>query len=232
MNTQRIYREFIHKEAVFRIYCQSFDAVTAEIVRQRKILEDYIARHGEFQTAFEPIALLPDAPSSAQQMACAVDRVGVGPMAAVAGTMAQLAAQAAIDAGDTDVIIENGGDIYLQVDRPVVIEIFAGSDKLPGRLGFSLTPENTPVSICSSSGKMGHSTSLGCCDLATVVSKDAALADAAATQAANLVRTQADVEPTLDCISKIDGILGVLIVKDDRVGMAGKLPPLVKIKSN
>ena len=231
MNRQRAYREFIYKEAVFRICCKSFDTVTAEIVRQRKILEAYISRHTEFQTAFEPVALLNDTPYSAQQMAVAADRVGVGPMAAVAGTMAQLAAQAAINAGDTDVIIENGGDIFLQVDRPVVIEIFAGSDKLPGRLGFSLQPEQTPVSVCSSSGKMGHSMSLGQCDLATVVSKDAALADAAATQAANLVRTPEDVEPTLNRISTIDGVIGVLIVKDDQVGMAGKLPPLVKIRT-
>jgi len=163
-------------------------------------------------------------------MAIAANRVGVGPMAAVAGTMAQLAAQAAIHAGDTDVIIENGGDIFLQVDRPVIIEMFAGSDKLPGRLGFSLKPEQTPVSVCSSSGKMGHSTSLGQCDLATVVSKDAALADAAATQAANLVRTPEDVEPTLNRIAAIDGVDGVLIIKDKYIGMVGKLPPLVKIR--
>jgi len=227
---KRTYKTFIHKEAVFRICCESFDAVTAEIVRQRKILEDYIARHPEFQTSFEPIGLLPDAPPSAQQMACAADRVGVGPMAAVAGTMAQLAAQAGIKAGAEEVIVENGGDIYLQVDQPVIIEIFAGSDKLPGRLGFSLKAEDTPISICSSSGKMGHSTSLGQCNLATVVSKDAALADAAATQAANLVRTAEDIESTLNQIAAINGAEGVLIVKDENIGMAGKLPPLVKIR--
>ncbi len=231
MNPQRNYKTFIHKEAVFRICCMHYDAVAAKIVRQRQMLEAYISRHAEFQTAFEPVALLADAPPSAQQMAFAADRIGVGPMAAVAGTMAQLAAKEAINAGDTDVIIENGGDIYLQVDHPVVIEIFAGSDKLPGRLGFSLKPEQTPVAICSSSGKMGHSTSLGQCDLATVVSKDAALADAAATQAANLVHTAEDVEPTLNRIVAIDGVDGILIVKDEHTGMAGNLPHLVQIRN-
>ncbi|MDH4202460.1 MAG: UPF0280 family protein [Phycisphaerae bacterium] len=163
-------------------------------------------------------------------MACATDRVGVGPMAAVAGTMAQLAAIAGIKAGADEAIVENGGDIYLQAKEPVVIELFAGSDTLPRRLGFSLMPENTPTAICSSSGKMGHSTSLGQCDLATVVSKDAALADAAATQAANLVRIHEDVESTLNRIAAIEGIDGVLIVKEAHIGMAGKLPPLVKIR--
>ncbi len=228
---QRIYKTFIHKEAVFRICCEAFDAVTAEIVRQRKMLEDYIARHPEFQTAFEPVALLADAPPSAQQMAHAADGVGIGPMAAVAGMMAQLAVQAGIKAGADEVIVENGGDIYLQTKEPVVIGLYPGAGELAGRLAFSLKAEDTPISICSSSGKMGHSTSLGKCDLATVVSKDAALADAAATQAANLVQTMADVEPTLNRIAAIDGVDGVLIIKDGNIGMVGKLPSLVNIQN-
>ena len=77
---------------------------------------------------------------------------------------------------------------------------------------------------------MGHSTSLGTCDLATVVAKDAALADAAATQAANLVNSEKDVDVALERIAAIEGIDGVVIVKNDRVGLAGKLPPLIKIK--
>ncbi len=231
MNQQRTYREFIHKEAIFRICCEVFEAVTAEIVRQRKILEDYIARHPEFETAFEPVALLADAPPSAQQMACAADRVGTGPMAAVAGTMAQLAAQAGIEAGADEMIVENGGDIYLQTKSAATIGLYSGASELADRLAFSLKVEDTPISICSSSSKMGHSTSLGQCDLATVVSKDAALADAAATQAANLVQTMEDVEPTLNRIAAIDGVDGVLIVKDKHIGMAGKLPPLVKIRN-
>lgn len=229
MSQQRTYREFIHKEALFRICCEAFEAVTVEIVRQRQILEDYLDRHPEFKTAFEPVALLADAPQSAQQMAHAADRVGTGPMAAVAGTMAQLAAQAGINAGAEEAIVENGGDIYLQTTESVIIGLYPGAGELAGQLGFSLKPEDTPTSICSSSGKMGHSTSLGQCDLATVVSKDAALADAAATQAANFVRTAEDVELTLNRIAEIDGVDVVLIVKDEQFGMAGNLPSLVKI---
>ena len=226
---QRIYKIFIHKEAVFRICCDAFEAVTAEIVRQRQIMEDYIMTHPEFGTSFEPVNLLPSAPPSAQQMASAADCVGTSPMAAVAGTMAQLAAQAGLGAGASEAVIENGGDIYLQTNRDIIIGLYPGAGELAGRLGFSLKPEDTPISICSSSGKMGHSTSLGQCDLATVVSKDAALADAAATQAANLVRTAEDIDPTLNRITAIDGVQGVLIVKDEQFGMAGHLPPLVKI---
>jgi len=225
---KRTYRSFTHREAVFRISCDRFDAVCAEIVRQRRILEDYIARHRLFGRSFEPVAARPGAPIVAQRMARAARLVNVGPMAAVAGTMAQLAAEAGLKAGATEVIVENGGDLYLKAAQPVLIRLNAGAAKLADRLAFSLQPDDTPISICSSSGKMGHSTSLGHCDLATVVARDAALADAAATQAANLVSSVADVDAALERIAAIEGVDGVLIVNDDRVGLAGKLPPLAK----
>jgi ApbE superfamily uncharacterized protein (UPF0280 family) len=230
MNQKRTYRNFTHKEALFRICCNCFDAVTAEIVRQRRILDEYIESHPAFLESFEPVELLSGAPEIAQRMARAARPVGVGPMAAVAGAMAQCAAEVGLKAGASDVIVENGWDIYLKAAEPVIIALNAGTARLSNRLGFSLQPSDTPISICSSSGQMGHSTSLGTCDLATVVAKDAALADAAATQAANLVDSEDDVNPALQRIADIEGIDGVVIVKNDKVGLAGKLPPLVKIQ--
>ena len=228
MTRKRTYRTFTHREAVFRICCDQFDAATAEIVRQRRILEDYIGRHSAFGHAFEPIELLDGAPEVAERMARAARLVGVGPMAAVAGAMAQCAAEAALAAGSPEAIVENGGDIYLRAQEPVIIRLDTGTDELGDRLGFSLDARDTPISICSSSGKMGHSTSLGKCDLATVVAKDAALADAAATQAANLVKAIEEVDEALERIAAIEGIDGVLIVKGDHVGLAGRLPRFVK----
>lgn len=218
VNEERTYRTFTHREAVFRICCERFETVTEEIVRQRRTLEDYITRHPEFRTALEPLELHAEAPEVAKRMARAARLVGVGPMAAVAGAMAQCAAAAALRAGAREVIVENGGDIYLQVTDSVTIGLHTGTPKVGDRLAFALQAHETPISICSSSGKMGHSMSLGQCDLATVVAKDAALADAAATAAANLVRTVDDVNPALERIAGLEGIAGVLIVKDDRVG--------------
>jgi ApbE superfamily uncharacterized protein (UPF0280 family) len=230
MSKKRTYRTFIHREAVFRICCSRFDAVTADIVQQRRILEDYIDDHPDFRRSFEPIELLADTPEIAQRMARAARLVGVGPMAAVAGAMAQCAAEAGLKAGAQEAIVENGGDIYLRTSEPVTIGLGTGTTELADRLAFSLQAHDTPISICSSSGQMGHSTSLGECDLATVVARDAALADAAATQAANLVRTVEDVDQALERIAAIEGIEGVMIIKNDRVGLAGRLPPLVKIQ--
>jgi len=228
VNEERTYRTFTHREAVFRICCERFETVTEEIVRQRQTLEDYITRHSEFRTALEPLELHAEAPLVARRMARAARLVGVGPMAAVAGAMAQCAAEAALRAGAREVIVENGGDIYLQVTDSVTIGLHTGTPKVGDRLAFALQAHETPISICSSSGKMGHSMSLGQCDLATVVAQDAALADAAATAAANLVRTVDDVNPALERIAGLEGIAGVLIVKDDRIGLAGRLPSLVR----
>ncbi len=230
MGKNRTYRTFTHREAVFRICCDLFDAVTAEIVLQRRILDDYIGRHPDFRRSFEPLELREGAPEVAQRMARAARLVGVGPMAAVAGAMAQLAAEAALDAGTPEVIVDNGGDIFLRTAQPALIGLGAGTARLSDRLGFSLQPGDTPVAMCSSSGKMGHSKSLGKCNLATVVAADAALADAAATQAANLVTTVEDVDSALERIAAIEGIDGVVIVKDDHVGLAGQLPPLATLR--
>lgn len=230
MSHERIYHTFTHREAVFRICCDCLDVVTAEIVRQRSILEAYIDQHPDFQHSLEPLALDDHAPEIAQRMASAAQLVQVGPMAAVAGAMAQWAVETALKAGAHEAIVENGGDIYLQTSQPVTIGLYSGQTELADQLAFSLQPHDTPIAICSSSGQMGHSMSLGKCDLATVVARDAALADAAATQAANLVATADDINPALEHINAIDGIDGVLIVKNDRIGLAGHLPTLVNIK--
>lgn len=230
MSGKRTYREFVHREAVLRICCECFDAVTEEIIAQRRILEDYIARDPVFMSSLVPVDVGADAPVSAVRMAEAAKFVGVGPMAGVAGTMAELGAEAGIGAGAEEVIVENGGDIYLRVTEPVVIGLYAGQSGGGEGLGFSVEPDDTPLAICSSSGKMGHSMSLGHCDLATVVSRNAALADAAATHAANLVASADDIESALNVILDIEGVDGVLIVNNGQVGMAGRLPPLVKVR--
>ena len=225
---KRTYRTFVHREAALRICCDQFDVVVAEVVRQRRILGDYIERQPEFKSSLAPLELRADAPPIARRMAWAARLAGVGPMAAVAGAVAQLAAEAALSAGAQEAIVDNGGDIYLKAVEPVVVSLGTGTAQLADRLAFLLEPGDMPISICSSSGKMGHSFSFGRCDLATIVAKDGALADAVATQAGNLVKTVDDVDAALERIAQIPGVDGVLLVKDDRIGLAGRLPQLIK----
>jgi hypothetical protein len=204
------------------------ETVCGEIRRLRKILEDYIETHPFFASSFSPLPMDDDAPEIAKRMINAATAVGVGPMAAVAGAIAQMTAEYAIARGASEAIVENGGDIYLHSDEEVTVGLYAGNGRFGGKLALFIPPSSLPLAVCSSSGAMGHSVSLGRCDLATVFSRDASLADAAATLAGNLVHTEEDIAPALEKIMTIGGVRGVLIIKDGNLGLAGEVPELVK----
>ncbi|MDD3694948.1 MAG: UPF0280 family protein [Lentisphaeria bacterium] len=225
---RRVYRKFSHKDSNFRISSACFEVLTAEIILQRRLLESYILRQPEFRRSLRPVALLPGAPAIAQRMAAAAALAAVGPMAAVAGALAQWGVEFALRLGETDCIVENGGDIYMASPEAVRIGVYAGKDSPFNRLAFEVQAEELPLALCSSSGKMGHALSLGCCDLACVVAKDAALADAAATRAGNLVQENNELQACLDQVMQISGLAGVMLIRGQQIGMAGKLPRLVK----
>jgi ApbE superfamily uncharacterized protein (UPF0280 family) len=244
VGTSREFLSYVYKDARFRISREGYDAAALAIRTGRKALDRYILSNPAFKDSLVPLQNSarpgpgPDIDSSLSAcdavppLALAMHRAslatGVGPMAAVAGTFAELAGQAALAAGARESIVENGGDIFMKLESPLVMGLYAGTSALSGKLAFRIDPGITPLGACSSSGTMGHSLSLGKCDLATVFAADTALADAAATLAANLVRTEADIQSALDRVGSIPGILGVLIIKGDKLGMTGGLPPLVK----
>lgn len=228
----RRYRTFVWKEASLRISCPRFEAVVEEVKRQRAQLEAYLARQPEFLTALVPIILLPEAPPIARRMHAASLKTGVGPMAAVAGAIAQMAVEAALRDGAEEAIVENGGDLFLVSSQPVTVGLYAGSIPLSGRMAFVVEPARMPLSICASSSRFGHSLSYGDCELAAVVAADGALADAAATLACNSVKTPQDIQATLERVAAIPGISGLLIIKDGKVGLAGELPRLVRAEDS
>ncbi len=224
----RTFVDYSYKGANFRICCDKIDTIIQEIKRQRILLSDYIASHSRFKDALAPIQITEDAPRIVKQMNDASHKVGVGPMAAVAGVTAQFAAEVAMAEGVDEVIVENGGDIYLQSPESVTIGLYAGKSPLSGKLAFHVDVSLMPLSICSSSSKMGHSISFGDCDLVTVVAKDAALADAAATDGCNRIKKESDLNPVVERISHIPGIMGILAIKNDKIGLSGDLPELIK----
>jgi uncharacterized protein len=224
----RDYKTFTYKDSKFRISSTCVGTIEKTIVAVRTEIEDYILVHPEFLSSLVPIALRDDAPHIACEMARAASLAGVGPMAAVAGAIAEAAAREALSAGAREAIVENGGDIFLVSDEEAVVGIFAGSGSLKASLALIVEPAYMPVSICSSSSFMGHSLSFGKCDLATVVAGSGALADAVATFACNSVKEVSDIEPTLDRVMSIDGVRGVILVKADKIGLAGDLPRIVR----
>lgn len=144
-------------------------------------------------------------------------------MASVAGAVAQAVAQA-LKPFSESVIVENGGDCYLDLQEETTVGIFAGPDSpFTGKVAIKLGPERFPLGICTSSGTVGHSLSFGKTDAVTVISKDAALADAAATRLGNIVKSPSDISRALDLAPSIPSIEAVLIIIKDKMGAWGDL---------
>jgi ApbE superfamily uncharacterized protein (UPF0280 family) len=230
----RTFTRFSYRKADYRIASAHLNTVTDIIINQREILEKFIIENKVFLKSLTPIPALTEySPDIAKIMQKAASITNVGPMAAVAGTIAQLAAEKGAFGGDggrlgeSESIVENGGDIYMILKNKLVLGIHSGVESLEGKLAFLIKPKETPLAVCSSSSTMGHSFSLGDCNLVTVFSKSGALADAAATRACNLVKKTEDVEKALNEISVIPGILGLMIIKGENIGMAGNLPEII-----
>ncbi|PLX96779.1 MAG: UPF0280 family protein [Desulfuromonas sp.] len=224
----RRFHHFRYQEAAFAVATSKLAAVRDTVKKIRRELEAYITEFPEFRDTLIPqVQLKGNPPEAAIRMHAASQLVGVGPMAAVAGTVAQLAVEAAVAAGCRDTIVNNGGDIFMHLDREAFIGIYGGGHALADRVAFHITPEDTPLALCSSSSKMGHSLSFGDCDLATVCASDGALADAAATLAANLSRDTASASAAAERIAAIPGVQGVLILVGEAVISAGEMPALV-----
>ncbi|RDV81767.1 UPF0280 family protein [Ammonifex thiophilus] len=199
---------------------------------QRQLLEDYLRRDPAFAAALVPHKPLPGAPPLAWAMAGAAELAGVGPMAAVAGAFADLVGKY-LGRFSREVVVENGGDIYLKSSRQRIVGIYAGNSPLSSRVALAIPADLTPLGICTSSGTVGHSLSFGKADAAVVLAANAALADAAATALGNRVRTPEDIEEALSFIQKIPGVLGAVVILGKHLGVWGKakLVPLLPANS-
>lgn len=188
----------------------------------RHDLETYIQVHPEFQESLVPLPLDPLAPAIIQDMLLASRTAQVGPMAAVAGAVAHFVGRDLL-AHSSDLVIENGGDLFIASSEPLTIGIFAGRSPLSQQLGIRLKPTPEPIGLCTSSGTVGHSLSFGKADAVTVLSPTATLADALATAIGNRVRTKQDISGAIDWAQTIPEVLGVLIIVGDQIGLWGDL---------
>ncbi|MBN2626838.1 MAG: UPF0280 family protein [Spirochaetales bacterium] len=223
------FKAFAHKSASYRISESCYDSACRAIVTLREELEEYIRRHPSFLDSLVPVKPIKPLPEIARRMHRASELTGLGPMAAVAGTIAQMACERSRAEGAREAAVENGGDMYLALRESLTLGLYAGQALAGQNLAFHISSERMPLAVCSSSGTMGHSLSLGRCDLATVFASDASLADGAATLAGNLVRTPEDLEPAVNRLLAIEGIGGVFLVKGEKIGLGGTLPELVSL---
>ncbi len=192
------------------------------VIRYRGYIEQYIEQVPAFGTALKPLRVETPAPAIVQEMARAGECAGVGPMAAVAGAMAEHVGRDLLQQ-TSQVIVENGGDIFLKLDRPTHIAIFAGPSPLSMKIGLALPASPIPLAVCTSSATVGHSLSLGRADAVCVVSADGSLADAAATAIGNRVDRAADIEAAIAFGRTMERIEGIVVVAGDKIGAWGEL---------
>jgi len=188
----------------------------------RRQLEYYINAYPDFATSLSPWPEDIYAPSMVREMIDVTKDLGVGPMASVAGAIAQYVADGLMNFSG-QVIVENGGDIYIRALRPVTVAILAGNSPLNERFGLLITERQMPLGVCTSSATVGHSLSMGIADAACILSPSGALADGAATAVGNRVRQGADLEKVGKWSRKIKGIMGGVVIAAKRLATWGDI---------
>jgi hypothetical protein len=191
------------------------------VAQVRWHLEEYICGHPHFAETLTPMDVTDSAPEIVHRMADAARVARVGPMAAVAGAIAEHVARGLAEQSP-EVIVENGGDLYLMGEHDRTVALFAGDSGVKG-VGLRVPGGLMPVAVCTSSGRFGHSTSFGTADAVTVLARNGALADAVATALANRVRSADDIERAIEAARNTLGILGVLVTVDGSIGAWGNV---------
>jgi ApbE superfamily uncharacterized protein (UPF0280 family) len=232
---KNLFREaFQYKETQCTIIAdreQAIQTAIQSIKRNRKELEEYARANPKFLYTLEPISV-PIGPLVAKLMAEAAEKANVGPMAAVAGVLADLAVKDMIRDGCEVAVVENGGEVSAVSNKPIDVALAAGDDPLSKRFGFRLT--DFPTGVATSSGRFSHALSFGDAEAATIFCRDAGLADAAATAVGNVVKGeefQAAIQQGINKALSIQGVEGVLIIYKGFVGTAGKVPQIIKVDS-
>lgn len=233
MDEKRTYRNLIKTDDLvkFEVVVKETDLlVRAErdlssetresVLKYRQQIETYIEANPEFQRSLIPLKEDPYASEIVREMIRTSGLAHVGPMASVAGAMAESVSKDLLPIS-REVIVENGGDIYLATSRERTIGIYAGCSPLSLKIGIVIGPEDSPLGVCTSSGTVGHSLSFGKADAVSVLSKSAALADAVATSIGNIVKAKNDIELGLERGKEIEGVLGMLIILGEKMGVWG-----------
>ncbi|MBU1708527.1 MAG: UPF0280 family protein [Proteobacteria bacterium] len=193
------------------------------VVQYRNQLEQYIATHAKFLTSLLPVPFDNLAPPIAKDMMRAGAAAQVGPMAAVAGAIAEFVGKGLLTHEINEIMVENGGDIFLQKKNNCTVSIFAGDSPLSYKVGLAIPSRQMPLGICTSSGTVGHSLSLGSADSVTVLAPSTSLADAVATRLGNEIIKADDINRALGVAKSITGIIGAVIIRGDQLGAWGDI---------
>jgi hypothetical protein len=223
---------FTIKETNCSVIADKSDAIEEgvfSIIYHRRRLEEYAKSRPSFLYSLRPLDAN-EGPRIVRLMASASEKANVGPMATVAGVLADLAVEAMISSGARVAIVENGGEISAISNKPIDVALLAGDHQLSGLIGFRL--EEFPIGVATSSGVFSHALSFGEAESVTIFSENAGVADAAATAVCNIVKgsdCRKAVKRGINRALSIKGVKGVFILYRGITGIAGKTPDIIKI---
>lgn len=199
------------------------EVALAKVIAVRTEMEVYLLTDPVFGKTFEPHQVKPNAPEIVNRMAEAARRAGVGPMAAVAGAFSEAIGQYLMQQYFIqEIVVENGGDIFLKIDRNLLISVYAGNSPLSGKIGIEIPADQSPLGVCTSAGTVGPSVSLGKTDATMIICQNTALADALATTFGNLVQVPEDVQQVTQQTERFPEILSAVIICRDKIGIRGQ----------
>lgn len=198
--------------------------VSDRIRHYRAILDGHIAEHPDFLTSLTPIAHPFGVHPLIAEMAEASNIAGTGPMSAVAGALAERICHDIISQfGAQEVIVENGGDIFMKLTEPATVSIYAGNSPLSEKLALTPDAAHSPLSLCCSSSTVGHALSFGTADACMVACRSGALADALATAFCNMVKTDESVQEVTQKALEMKEVMAIVIIRGNKVGVGGQL---------
>jgi uncharacterized protein len=193
------------------------------VIELRFSLEKYIHNFSLFATSYSPLEIAVNSPEIALIMNDAAKIAGVGPMAAVAGAFSEYIGKALQkEYAIKEIVVENGGDIYMSLKNDLVLSVYAGNSLLSGKIALTIPSHFTPVGICTSAGNVGPSVSLGKADAVMIACKNTALADAYATAFGNMVKTASDISKAIDQARNCKEILSTVIICENQIGIIGQ----------
>lgn len=202
----------------------------SSLLTHRLLLDQYVERHPSFRISLHPVRVEPWAPKVARLAAEAAEIAEVGPMAAVAGALAEAVMEDLLKAGAQIAVVENGGEVAATAIESLNVAVYAGPSPLSMKVGFELGPTDYPIGIATSSASVSKAINFGEADAAVVVANEASLADAAAKAVCNAVKGRDDEEAVAKGLEVADRlrpyIRGALVIKGRHVGLTGRLPRL------
>ncbi|MEM2086327.1 MAG: UPF0280 family protein [Archaeoglobaceae archaeon] len=219
---------FSYKETITTIITDNedfYEIAVKAILDARSEIEGYISLNPYFLISYEPLNCGScSGREIVRKMCYSAKLANVGPMASVAGAIAQFAVDKMVEAGANVAVVDNGGDIAIHTDREIKVGIY------PSKIAL-LIPPTDKIAICTSSGKIGPSVSFGWADAATIVADDACIADAFATALGNIIEgsNRDEIEKRLaEFYSKNRTFIkGAVVVKDEIIAISGKIPKLL-----